>query len=94
MTDDEVRDEVRHWLSANWDPDMDRGRWAHMVVDAGWAVPSWEPEWWGRGVSDAQSRIVAAEFAAVGAPGTAVTTVGTCSPAPCTTSEPTSRSAG
>ena len=41
-----------------------------MVFDAGWAVPSWEPQWWGRGLSDPQSRIVAAEFAAVGAPGT------------------------
>ena len=48
---------------------MDRAEWGRLVVDAGWAVPSWEPQWWGRGLSDAQSRIVAAEFAAVGAPG-------------------------
>ena len=70
MTDDVVRDEVRQWLAANWDPGMDRGRWAQLVFDAGWGVPSWEPEWWGRGLTDPQSRIVAAEFAAVGAPGT------------------------
>src|ERR1700755_3038915 len=69
MTDDELCDEVRNWLSANWNPDIDRASWAHIVVDAGWAVPSWEPEWYGRGVSDAQSRLVAAEFAAVGAHG-------------------------
>ena len=69
MTDDELRDEVRNWLSANWNPDIDRASWAHIVVDAGWAVPSWEPEWYGHGVSDAQSRLVAAEFAAVGAHG-------------------------
>ena len=69
MTDDELRDEVRNWLSANWNPDIDRASWAHIVVDAGWAVPGWEPEWYGRGVSDAQSRLVAAEFAAVGAHG-------------------------
>jgi len=69
MTDDELRDEVRNWLSANWNPDIDRASWAHIVVDAGWAVPSWEPECYGRGVSDAQSRLVAAEFAAVGAHG-------------------------
>jgi alkylation response protein AidB-like acyl-CoA dehydrogenase len=56
-------------LSANWNPDIDRANWAHIVVDAGWAVPSWEPECYGRGVSDAQSRLVAAEFAAVGAHG-------------------------
>ena len=69
-TDDEVRDEVRQWLAANWDASVDRGQWAQTVFDAGWAVPSWEPQWWGRGLSDPQSRIVAAEFAAVGAPGT------------------------
>ncbi len=67
MTDDEVRREVRDWLAANWDPGIDRARWAQLVFDAGWAVPSWEPEWYGRGLSDSQSRIVAAEFAAVGA---------------------------
>jgi alkylation response protein AidB-like acyl-CoA dehydrogenase len=70
MTDDELRDEVRKWLAANWIPGGDRAGWAQIVGDAGWAVPSWEPQWYGRGLSDAQSRIVAAEFAAVGAPGT------------------------
>ncbi len=69
MTDEELRDEVRNWLAANWNPEVDRASWAQLVVDAGWAVPSWEPEWYGRGLSDAQSRIAAAEFAAVGAPG-------------------------
>jgi alkylation response protein AidB-like acyl-CoA dehydrogenase len=69
VTDEELREEVRNWLSANWNPDIDRASWAHIVVDAGWAVPSWEPECYGRGVPDAQSRLVAAEFAAVGAPG-------------------------
>ena len=69
LTDDELRDEVRKWLAANWNPEIDRAQWAHTVVEAGWAAPSWEPEWYGRGLSDAQSRLVAAEFAAVGAPG-------------------------
>ncbi|TGD89855.1 acyl-CoA dehydrogenase [Mycolicibacterium sp. CH28] len=70
MTDDQVREDVRAWLAANWDPAMDRARWADLVFEAGWAVPSWEPQWWGRGLSDRQSRIVATEFAAAGAPGT------------------------
>ncbi len=69
MTDDELRAEVRKWLADNWNPDIDRGSWAHIVVDAGWATPSWEPEFYGRGLTDAQSRLVAAEFAAVGAHG-------------------------
>jgi alkylation response protein AidB-like acyl-CoA dehydrogenase len=69
LTDEELRDEVRDWLAANWIPGVDRAAWAQLVVDAGWAVPSWEPEWYGRGLSDAQSRLVAAEFAAAGAHG-------------------------
>jgi alkylation response protein AidB-like acyl-CoA dehydrogenase len=69
-TDDDVRAQVRDWLAREWTPDIDRARWAELVFEGGWAVPSWEPEWYGRGLSDAQSRIVAAEFAAVGAPGT------------------------
>jgi len=69
MTDDELRADVRKWLADNWNPDIDRGSWAHIVVDAGWATPSWEPEFYGRGLTDGQSRLVAAEFAAVGAHG-------------------------
>ncbi|ORX00108.1 acyl-CoA dehydrogenase family protein [Mycolicibacillus trivialis] len=68
-TDAELRDEVQSWLAANWSPDADRALYAQAVVDAGWAVPSWEPEWYGRGLSDGQSRLVAEEFRAVGAPG-------------------------
>ena len=68
-TDDEVRAQVRQWLADNWDPSTDRIQWGRRVFDAGWSVPSWEPQWWGRGLNDAQSRIVSAEFASVGAPG-------------------------
>ncbi|CAN1497650.1 CaiA Acyl-CoA dehydrogenases [Mycobacteriaceae bacterium] len=70
MTDDDIRIEVRQWLAQNWDPGADRTGWTQRVFDAGWSAPSWEPEWGGRGLSDPQSRIVAAEFAAVGAYGT------------------------
>ncbi|MBU3707025.1 MAG: acyl-CoA dehydrogenase [Mycobacterium sp.] len=68
-SDDEVRAEVRQWLADNWDPSTDRAEWGRRVFEAGWSVPSWEPQWWGRGLTDAQSRIVSAEFASVGAPG-------------------------
>jgi alkylation response protein AidB-like acyl-CoA dehydrogenase len=69
MSDDDLRTEVREWLQQNWTPGVDKSRWGQLVFDAGWSVPSWEPEWYGRGLSDKQSRIVAAEFAAAGAPG-------------------------
>lgn len=69
MAIDEVRAEVLAWLHQHWTPGVDRSDFGRLVVDAGWSVPSWEPEWFGRGLSDAQSRIVAAAFAAAGAPG-------------------------
>lgn len=65
----EIRTEVRQWLADNFDPTIDRADWARKVFDAGWAAPSWEPEFGGRGLTDPQSRVVAAEFAAVGARG-------------------------
>jgi len=70
MTDDEVRTEVRQWLAENWDPGLDRTEWSQRVFDAGWTAPSWEPRFGGRDLPEPQSRIVAAEFAAVGARGT------------------------
>lgn len=80
ITDDEVRDEVRTWLSANWDRSQAgdlgspegaaaRVRWLNKVVDARWAVPSWPAAWHGRDWSPAQSRIVEDEFRRAGAPG-------------------------
>ena len=61
--------DVRDWLHRNWDPNLDRAEWLDRVVTAGWAAPSWEPQWYGRGLSSAQSRAVRAEFEKVGAPG-------------------------
>ncbi len=70
LTDDDVRAEVRAWLADNVDPALGRADWSQKVFDAGWSAPSWEPTWGGRGLSSAQSRLVAAEFANVGAYGT------------------------
>lgn len=70
MSDDELRAEVRAWLAANQNSTTPREQWARLVFDAGWAAPGWEPQWGGRGLSDAQSRVVAQEFAAAGVRGT------------------------
>ena len=67
---DALRGEVRDWLAANWSPGVDRVTFAAAMLAAGWTAPSWEPDCYGRGLTDRQSRLVAAEFAAVGAPGT------------------------
>jgi len=80
--DDALREEVRAWLAANWKPEMrpkaapggwstsaEQQAWLSKVVDARWAAPRWPVEWMGRGLADAQARIIERAFAAVGAPG-------------------------
>ena len=78
MTDEQLIAEVEAWLDAHWhgvpahhesfgrDP---RAAWLAQVRDAGWAVPRWPEEWYGRGLDDRQARLVEAAFARRGAPG-------------------------
>ena len=74
VTDESLREEVRAWLAANWtgplQSEAERKAWTAKVVEARGAVPRWPTEWMGRGLSDAQGRIVEREFAALSAPGT------------------------
>jgi alkylation response protein AidB-like acyl-CoA dehydrogenase len=79
ISDDDLRQEVRKWLTRNWKGDLPQSRpwtttpelraWLSKVVDARWAVNRWPVEWHGRGLSDAQAKIVEQEFRAVRAPG-------------------------
>ena len=63
-----LRAEVRRWLVAHRDVGPGRA-FREAVIDAGWAVPSWPPEWFGRGLPMSLSQIVLEEFASFGAPG-------------------------
>jgi alkylation response protein AidB-like acyl-CoA dehydrogenase len=67
---DEVREEVAGWLAANWRKDIPSKEWLATVVDAGWAAPTWSPQWYGRGWPAELAVVVRDEFARVGAPGT------------------------
>ena len=78
MTDEELQTEVEAWLTEHHQDVPDRhesfGRdprsaWLGKVRDAGWAVPNWSTDWYGRGLSDAQARLVERVFAASGVPG-------------------------
>src|SRR6202789_3100131 len=75
-----LRAEVRAWLKANWTGDLpveqDKWNlstatraWTAKVLEAGWAVPTWPREWFGRGLTQEQGDIVDHEFARLGAPG-------------------------
>jgi len=63
-----LREEVRSWLEAGWAPGHDLRVWRSTCVEAGWVVPSWPTRWDGRGFDRSLCRVVAEEFARVGAP--------------------------
>jgi alkylation response protein AidB-like acyl-CoA dehydrogenase len=64
---DAVRAEVRSWLQDNWTPELSLLEWRERVVDAGWARPSWPPEWCGRGLTPGLVDVVNEEFEEFGA---------------------------
>ncbi|MGV0644165.1 acyl-CoA dehydrogenase family protein [Mycolicibacterium sp. XJ2546] len=78
-TVDELRTEVREWLSANWVPlpkshdpwvsSPERIAWLEKVLDAGYAVPTYPAEWFGRGYPGELATVIGQEFSALKAPG-------------------------
>jgi alkylation response protein AidB-like acyl-CoA dehydrogenase len=71
VTETTLRDEVKAWLDTHW-PDgkeLPRKEWLAQVVDAGWAVPTWPTEWYGRGLDGETAEVIADEFRHAGASG-------------------------
>ena len=62
-----VRHEVRSWLEANWDPDASLVGWRTKLADAGWGMPTWPSQWFGRDLPQALAPVVDEEFARIGA---------------------------
>lgn len=71
-TAEQVRSEVRGWLDANWDPERPIREWREILVDSGWAVPTWPAEWFGKGLSRELGAVASEEFAKAGAVGPAI----------------------
>jgi len=65
----DLRSEVRAWLEANWRPERRRREWLAMVVDRGYAVPTWSRDWYGLEATAEDAIAIADEFRRVGAPG-------------------------
>jgi alkylation response protein AidB-like acyl-CoA dehydrogenase len=68
MAEDPVT-EVKGWLEENWDPDLTVRDWWDRLGNSGWAAPTWPEEWFGKGLSNAESSQVARAFAEIGALG-------------------------
>ena len=78
-TAEQLRTEVRGWLAENWtglpksaDPwvsSPEHIAWLERVLDAGFAVPTYPTEWFGRGYPNKLAAVIEREFRAVKAPG-------------------------
>ena len=65
---DTVRDEVRSWLAEHWTAGTDRQQFIEDVVAAGWALPSFPRDLYGRDLPPGADKVVVEEFTAAGAP--------------------------
>jgi alkylation response protein AidB-like acyl-CoA dehydrogenase len=76
---EQLRTEVRDWLAQNWsglpkstDPwvsSPERVAWLQKVLDAGYAVPTFPAQWFGRQYPSALAAVIEQEFRTVKAPG-------------------------
>ena len=64
-----VEKDIRQWLMSNWDPSLSLQAWRELLVDAGWAVPSWSRQCFGRDLPGWADQIVADEIRLIGAVG-------------------------
>jgi alkylation response protein AidB-like acyl-CoA dehydrogenase len=66
LTEADVAERVRAWFHEHWDPDLSLAAWRAVLVDSGWAVPSWAPEWGGRGLPAWADRVARSTVLAEG----------------------------
>lgn len=62
MSPEEIRTELEAWLDTHWNPQRSLREWREILVDGGWASPHWPAEFFGRGFSAEQSKLVSAIF--------------------------------
>jgi alkylation response protein AidB-like acyl-CoA dehydrogenase len=69
---EQLRVELAAWVRQHWDPDLPLRDWRALLLDAGWAVPSWPQRWYGRGLPVWADEVASAELLRLGAVGVPV----------------------
>ena len=72
VTPDLIQAELAAWVHEHWDRDRPLRDWRELLLQAGWAVPSWPRRWHGRGLPGWADELVAGELVRLGAVGTPV----------------------
>src|SRR5260370_30514764 len=60
---DLLREQVRAWIEAHFDPGMSLRSWLELLADSGWAAPAWPAAWYGKGLPADLAAIAITEFA-------------------------------
>jgi alkylation response protein AidB-like acyl-CoA dehydrogenase len=55
LTDEQVATDAKQWLEENYDPDISVAEWLSRLADSGWAAPTWAPDSFGKGLTNAQA---------------------------------------
>jgi len=63
----DVRSEVGEWVRSHWKPSLRLREWRELLVNSGWAVPSWPVQWHGKGMPAWADDVVRDEIQAAGA---------------------------
>ncbi len=69
----DIAAEVRAWLNANWNADLNLIEWRNKLADSGWGMPHWPQKWHGRDIPVRLLPAINDEFVAAGAVGAAAT---------------------
>ena len=71
LTEHSVREDVREWLEANWDPNQSLVEWRRELAHSGWGMPNWPSKWYGRDLPVGLVPVVEDEFRRINAVGVA-----------------------
>ncbi|MBV1879064.1 MAG: acyl-CoA dehydrogenase family protein [Pseudomonadales bacterium] len=71
ITEESIREEVKAWLTDNWDDNLSLVEWRGKLADSGWGVPAWPKEWFGKNLTAGLVNAVQEEIRNFGAIGTA-----------------------
>jgi alkylation response protein AidB-like acyl-CoA dehydrogenase len=66
---DQIRAGLTGWVQQHWDPDMALRDWRELLLQAGWAVPSWPRRWHGQALPAWADELVASELIRLGSAG-------------------------
>lgn len=61
-----VEHDVQVWFRSAWDPNLSLAEWRRLLLESGWAVPSWSEQWFGKALPAWADRVAHAAIRRAG----------------------------